>query len=287
MRLKYGGLKLKQNPIVSKSNDIIEASYRLSLNEQRLILICIAQIKKGQVIDKNSTFSINAQEFANTFDLAEKNCYKELQSVADRLYERSATINSPDPTDPKLTHTKTRWISSIGYIPGEGELRITFASKMIPYISMLEGRFTQYSIESISGMKSTYGVRFYELFKKWGSEKGKTKTIKEISIQELKAVLDIENKYKIFRDLRNKVLNPAIRDVNTHSDLAASYTQHKTGRKITHLIFKFNYKPQRELLLGDTPIPKRLTKSYVEQHAYPGESYQQARDRLARTRQAA
>ena len=95
---------------------------------------------------------------------------------------------------------------------------------------------------------------------------------------------NIEDKYKIFRDLRNKVLNPAIQDVNIHSDLSASYTQHKTGRRITHLIFKFNYKSQRELALGNTPTPKRLTKNYVEQHAYPGESYQQARERLARTR---
>ena len=287
MRPEYGEFKLKQKPLVSKSNDIIDASYRLSLNEQRLILMCIAQIKKGQMIDKNSSFTVRAQGFARAFNLSETDCYKELQIIAERLYERSATINNPDPVNPKLTHTKTRWISSIDYFPGEGELVITFASKMIPYISMLEGRFTQYSIDSISGMKSTYGVRFYELFKKWNGENGKTKTVKEISIQELKAILDIEDKYKIFRDLRNKVLNPAIRDVNTHSDLSASYTQHKTGRRITHLIFKFNYKPQHELSLSEAPTPKRLTKAYVEQHAHPGESYQQARDRLTRTRQTA
>ena len=274
---------MPQGLIVNKSNDIIDASYRLSLNEQRLILMCISQIKKGQLINEHDPFIINAKEFADEFKLSERDTYKELQVVAERLYERSATINNPDPTNPDLLHTKTRWISSIDYIPGKGELMISFASRMIPYISMLEGRFTRYSLDAISGMKSTYGMRFYELFKKWSSETGTEKSIKEISIDDLKRILDIEDKYKIVRDLRIKVLNPAIQDINTHSDLSASYTQQKRGRRITGFTFKFFYKNQINLPLTKSK-PQKITKSYIEQHANPGESYEQAKQRLSKRR---
>lgn len=34
--------------VIYKSNDIIEASYRLSLNEQRIVLACIGQINSKE-----------------------------------------------------------------------------------------------------------------------------------------------------------------------------------------------------------------------------------------------
>lgn len=243
--------------------------------------MCIAQIKKGQSITKNEPFLVNAKEFAETFQLPLTNAYRDLQSVADKLYERSVTIPTPFPDKPKISQLKTRWISSITYIPGEGELMIGFADNMIPYISMLEGRFTRYSLDSITGMSSTYGMRFYELMKKWLTETGKKNNIKEISIDELKTILDLTGKYKAIKDFKIKVIEPAIKDINKCSDLVASYTHKKTGRRITHLVFSFEENTQLKITLknkGDRPI--KITKAYIEKHAYPGETYEQARQRL-------
>lgn len=274
-----------KNLSVVKSNDIVDASYRLSLNEQRLILMCISQIKKGQSINDKQQFVVNAHEFARTFKMALANAYRDLQMVADKLYDRSVTIKNPDPRNPKLEQTKTRWINSIGYIPGNGELMITFAGPIIPYISMLEGRFTRYSIYSISDMSSTYGMRFYELMQKWRSENGVEKNKKEVELVDLKSQLDLDTKYKSIKDFKKYVLEPAIKDINTHSDLKASYTQRKTGRRVTHLIFHFEADEQLKMPLnnGTSKRPK-INKAYIEQHANPGESYEQARQRLSQTR---
>ena len=220
---------------------------------------------------------------ANTFKMALPNAYRDLQTVADKLYERSVTINNPDPYNPKLEQTKTRWINSIGYIPGDGELMITFAGPIIPYISMLEGRFTRYSIYSISDMNSTYGMRFYELMQKWRSESGVEKTHKEVKLVDLKSQLDLDTKYKSIKDFKKYVLEPAIKDINTHSDLKASYTQRKTGRRVIHLIFHFQPDEQLKMPLnnGNQKQPK-ITKTYIEKHAKPGESYEQAKQRLSK-----
>lgn len=273
-----------KSPTVVKSNAIIEAGYRLSLSEQRLVLMCIAGIEKGNPINENEPFIINAHEFAEQFDLPLTNAYRDLQVVAERLYERSVTIYDPDPDNPKISHTKTRWISSITYIPGEGELMIGFAHKIIPYISMLKGRFTRYSLDAISGMNSTYGLRFYELMKKWQTEAGAVKNTKEILLTDLKKLLDIETKYKAIKDFKKYVVEPAIKDINTCSELIASYTQKKKGRRVTHLIFHFETDQQIKILLPVTEEPTKIDKKYIEKHAYPGESYQQAKDRLNQAR---
>ena len=274
---------MSKSMTVVKSNSIIDASYRLSLNEQRLILMCIASIERGQNISEHDPFLVNAHDFAEKFDLPLTNAYRDLQTVADRLYERSVTIYNPDPDNPDATHLRTRWISSVTYLPRKGELTIGFARQMIPYISMLKGRFTRYSLDAITGMSSTYGMRFYELMKKWQTETGTTKNEKKISVDELKGTLDLQGKYKAIKDFKLKVVEPAIRDINDCSDLIASYTQEKTGRKVTHLIFTFKENEQLQIpFSGSKGQRPKVTKAYIERHARAGESYGEARERLNR-----
>ena len=239
----------KMKDLIVKSNHVIEASYRLTLNEQRLVLACIQKIKKGQKIDPATPFVITASDFSDMFSVSLDRAYSELQTVADRLYERSVTVYQPDPEEPALAATKTRWITAIDYIPTGGKVRLYFSSKMIPYISMLEGGFTRYNMEYIAKMNSVYGIRFYELMKSWlFGEPRKTKTVEINEIKELLALKDEKGNYQYpsIKDFKLNVLNKAMEDINTHSDLTASYEDKKTGRKITHLTFIFALKVRTE-----------------------------------------
>ena len=254
---------------VVKSNKVVEAGYRLSLNEQRLILTCIAQIKKGQSLSADDAFVISASEFADIFDIPLNGAYVELQRVAERLYDRSVTINNPDPDNPKIKVTRTRWITSISYVPGEGQLIMQFAAQMVPYISLLEAEFTRYSLSSVAEMTSIYGIRFYELMIQWGRFGERT-----IEISDLKAMLGLENKYTAIKDFKHRVLEPAMLDINTYSDISAHYEQRKTGRRVSHFIFKFQPKGYQK------KASLKITKQFIEKHAKPGESYETARQRL-------
>jgi plasmid replication initiation protein len=264
---------MKKPLTVVKSNKVIESSYRLTLNEQRLVLACIAKIKKGQRISANDRFEVSAVEFADVFKITVDQAYRELQEVAERLYARSITILNPDPKDSRITHLKTRWISSIAYASKQGSLVLRFAQDIIPFISLLEGNFKPYLLECVAGMSSIYGIRFYELMMQWES-KGE----REIALDELKRILDLDGQYAAIKDFKKYVIEPAMRDINEHSNLEASYTQRKSGRVVTHLIFKFKPKvtPKSEV----HPKIKRITKSQIEKAARPGESYEEVKARL-------
>lgn len=251
------------NDLVVKSNHVIEASYRLTLQEQRVILMCITQIKKGEKIDAYTPFVVTASDFADMFSVPLTGAYSELQSVANKLYERSVTVYQPDPEEPTLEATRTRWISAIDYIPRTGKIRIYFAAKMIPYISMLEGNFTRYNMEFISKMNSVYGIRFYELMKSWlFGEARKKKTVEITELKDLLALKDDKDNYQYpsIKDFKLNVLNKAMEDINEHSDLQASYQDKKTGRKITHFEFTFGLKVQEleSKQLPATEQPKQV-----------------------------
>jgi plasmid replication initiation protein len=88
----------------------------------------------------------------------------------------------------------------------------------------------------------------------------------------------------LIKDLKKYVIDPAIKDINTHSDYTVSWTQRKTGRNVTHLTFTFGKKQtadKAQKLASATQEPKifGVPKSEVEKHALPGDSWQQAAER--------
>ena len=272
---------MTKQELVVKSNHLIEASYQLTLNEQRVILMAITKIHRQKPLCSDDVFAIHAEDFSSYFDIDLKNAYCELIKVAERLYERTLIINQPDPDFPTLTKTKTRWISSIDYIPETGTLRLMFAQKIIPYLSMLKEQFTKYPLVSISSMSSIYAVRLYELLKQWDCI-GR----REVMLDWLKQQLEIENEYERMFDFKKYVIEPAITQINTHSDLTVSYTQRKTGRVVTHFTFVFSpkaaVKPKGSIKkkphVGTTI--NGVLKVDIERLARAGESYEQAAARI-------
>ncbi len=226
-----------QKLMVCKANKVVEAGYKLTLNEQRVILACIAQVNSTEELLKTDEFELSAKDFAKLFGISEDRSYSELQEVAKNLYQRSLTIYNPDPTRPKLKKLETRWISSIGYMPEEGKITLCFAQKILPYLSELKGQFTRYNLEHIGKMTSIYAIRLYELLAQWQSI-GK----REIEVDWLKKQFEIEDQYSAMCDFKKRVLDPAVKDINTHSNYQVSWTQRKTGRKVTHLTFEFSEK---------------------------------------------
>jgi plasmid replication initiation protein len=222
---------------VYKANEIVEASYRLTLNEQRVILACIGQVNAAEKLLVTDKFEPSAKDFAKLFGILEDRAYSELQTIAKTLYQRSVTLHNPDPNYPTLKKLETRWISSIGYLPEVGKIVLRFAQDMIPYLSELKGQFTRYKLEHIGNMSSAYSIRLYELLMQW-----KTTGKREMEIDWLKRQFQIEGKYNSIKDFKKHVVDIAVKDINTHSNYQVSWTQRKTGRKVTHLTFEFSEK---------------------------------------------
>nr|WP_305910482.1 RepB family plasmid replication initiator protein [Methylomarinum sp. Ch1-1]MDP4523238.1 RepB family plasmid replication initiator protein [Methylomarinum sp. Ch1-1] len=107
---------------IYKDNNVINASYRLTLNEQRLILSCIGKIQSDQPIDEQMHFSISVGEYAQLFNITPKRAYYDLREVVERLFDRFIVIDAksiPDSFKEKIKiydgKFKTRWISYIAY----------------------------------------------------------------------------------------------------------------------------------------------------------------------------
>ena len=265
-----------KNLTVCKANKVIEAGYKLSLNEQRVVLACISQVNSVEELFKTDRFELTAKEFSRLYGIEEDKAYQSLKEIAEQLFERYVIIDNPDPDEPTLKYTKTRWISSIDYIPEKGKIAVYFALRMLPYLGQLKGKFTSYKLEHIGKMNSIYAIRLYELLVQWQST-GK----REVEIDWLKKQFEIEDAYDRMFDLKKYVIDPAIKDINEHSNLQVSWTQRKSGRRVTHLTFYFSEKEpvetkakEKEKRIGGVKV------SEIEKLARPGESWEEAARRI-------
>jgi plasmid replication initiation protein len=220
---------------VVKANSLIEASYRLTLDEMRLLALTIGTMnpKSDQQI-----FEFSVSEFVNQFpDVNADRAYTQIKSAIERISERWVK------TEDEKHVTKFRWVSSQTYFKKEGRFKIALTNEIMPYLTQLKGQFTQYQLNHISGFSSVHAIRLYELFTQY-----KRLGERYISIEDLKKWLQLEDKYDRYNNLNQWVLLPALAEINEKSDLFVEYESIKRGRKIVGIEFSITY---------EKPVKKR------------------------------
>ncbi|MEK6452373.1 MULTISPECIES: replication initiation protein [unclassified Myroides] len=99
--------------------------------------------------------------------------------------------------------------------------------------------YRKYELVTAMSFQSEYSMRFYELFS------NQAKPI-NYSIEELKEMFCITNKYKLTADFLRYVVEPAKKELDEKSPYTFIYKPLKTGRKITSLQFIPIYQAGKE-----------------------------------------
>ncbi|WP_146766025.1 RepB family plasmid replication initiator protein, partial [Pseudomonas luteola] len=118
---------------VVKSNHIIEASYRLSVAEQRVILSAICQVRRNHPVTDQVLYSVTAAEIAELCGTDPKTAYRDLQSAAERLQTRRVSlILEPDGITIRSRRRRvTCWVQTIDYIDQEGRIELRFGKDIL------------------------------------------------------------------------------------------------------------------------------------------------------------
>ena len=252
-------MTLKRSELVVKSNRLIEASYRLGLNEQRIILYSICRCREEQKgLFPDLPVTITADAFTKQFpSVGRGTVYQQLRDAMEALYDRSVTIHDIDPVSGHARVKKTRWISEGAYVDGAGNIQVIFTPEVIKYITRLEAEFTSYQLEKVGNMTSSYAVRIYEMLSQHREIGHCT-----LNLTWLRETLGVEpGEYKLTADFKKWVIEIAVDQINKHSDLTVSYKPVKTGRAITDFAFKVKVKDRKPKAAGsanDQAIREKL-----------------------------
>lgn len=234
-----------KNGLVVKDNALINASYNLELTEQRLVMLAIINARElGQGITADSKLEIHASDYAKLFNVSPDASYKALKEAVNNLFNRQFSYTAEYKKTGKVGIVRSRWVSRIFYVDDLALLEITFAPDVVPLITRLEEHFTKYEAKQVAHLTSKYATRLYELLIAW-REVGKTPIFE---LQQLRKNLGVEDdEYQRMHHFKSRVLETAITQINEHTDIKATYDQHKQGRTITGFSFKFKQKKQPQI----------------------------------------
>jgi plasmid replication initiation protein len=224
--------------LVVKTNRLNQAFQVLSLAEFHIVQLAIVDARDtGTGLTTDIPLRIDALRYADVFGTTRQNAYMRMKEAEETLFNRRFSFFDEDG---KLV--KSRWISQVKYLDNEGAIEIVFTPAVVQGISRINGVkefFTQYLLSQTAQLKSVYSSRLYELLIQWRST-GKTPII---NLEDFRAQLGVEeNQYKLMSDLKKRVLDLAINDINEKTDIKVNYQQHKKGRSISGFSFTFKQK---------------------------------------------
>lgn len=223
--------------VITKSNHLIEAGYKLSLNEQRLVLASISVLDSRKAIPKK--IRINAQEFAEQFEIPKNKAYVYLAEAADKLYERDIQTYDGQYDD------RFRWLSRRRYAKGEGYVEISFSDEISVYLTRLQKSFTSYKYSLVRHLKSPYSIRLFEMLIRW---KDTGQLI--IKLVDFKTRLEVDGMYDRFTNLKSRIISPAIKELEAHCGMKIKFRPIKNGRTIERIEFTFTMDEQLQLELS-------------------------------------
>jgi plasmid replication initiation protein len=243
---RYGGLSHQSCPpmereltniSVTKSNSLIDASYKLNAQAQKLVLACLGKVDSRPDATPQKEITLTASEFSELMGIDIKNAHRELYKAADALFKSSIILHEGD------EEIELHWIQEKAKkMKGEGAVRIIWSDRILRYICQLKSRFTSYKLRNIASLQSGHSIRLYELLMKFNATGERV-----IYLNDFKSALGISDKYPEYKDLAKRVIKPAIEELNQRSDLVIKFDTIKKGRNIAALVFEFKQSNQLKM----------------------------------------
>lgn len=229
---------------ISKANTFVEASYSMTLDEMRVLSLTLGVFNPE---NPKRGFDLTVADFCKHFpEVNPEIAYVQVQKAIRRISSRWMTLQN----DENILH-EVAFVTDRIYFKKEGRFYIEFHEKLLPYIAHLKRKYTEYQLVNIGAFTSTHSIRLYELCSQY-----RDTGWRQTSLAELKDWFQVSDKYPRYNSFNQRVLTPAIDEINAKSDLLVDVETIKRGRTIIGLKFIISVK-------------KKTVKSELKRRPFP------------------
>ena len=234
---------------ITKHNDLITSAYRLSLTEIQIILYGISLVNPTNNKFPRS-YEIDIKRFGEMFNRKHSEIYNDVkEAIMKRFWEREFTFQDKYETNKQgeLVRARVKWVTTVKYSDKAGFIKIYFNPEIEDYLHNLKNNFTSYYIDQICKFKRFYSVRFYELAIMNLNKSKRNEATFKISIDDIRDIFELKEKYPRFCDLKAGVIDPSINEINKLSDIIMRVKISRTGRSPEAIVFTVKSTNSKEL----------------------------------------
>ena len=223
---------------VVTSNYLTRNQIVLSARERKIVTYLISRIKPGD--DKNTRYSFQIREFCEVCGIDYLNNVSGVKDAIRRLANKSEWVRTTEQRNGKTVKAELlfRWMESVEFVPDSGIVEFNFPRNMGDQLYELRKNFTEFQLISVLGMKNKYSIHFYQYLVSFKSV-GKV----EMTLEELREVLQLGDKYRNYKDLNKFVLKTVIKEINFFSDIEVEIQKiSEAGKTVSSLVYANNAK---------------------------------------------
>lgn len=235
---------------VTKSNELIESTYKLTLQEQRILLVLASKVQPSDETLKPYKFRV--RDFIDIIGGKQgTGFYSYMKEVVTGLQQKTLTLKKGSKS------IVANWLITSIYEENEGYIILKFNPDLKHLLLELKEKFTMYQLENVVRLNSVYSIRIYELLKQY--EKIRKR---EFTLEALRTLLGIEpNKYKQYGHFKSKVLLVSQQELREKTDIEFDFTEIKTGRKVTGILFNIKSNKQHIEVIEGEPKEEKAKKA--------------------------
>ncbi len=211
------------NSIVQKSNSLVPIMSEYDLQELRLIAYCIAHYDSRK--PDNRKFTAKVSDLDSIFSMDKDSAYSVIKRV----------VRAMKPFELKMSDGREKyiwWFEDFEYIPNKGEVKFMLTSGITPYILELKERFSFYKLCDVHKFKAASTWHLFENLNRWKNAGGW-----HVSLKELHGILGADGKYPRFDSFRQRLIDPAVAEINEKSSLNVEYVKETSGKSVVALRF--------------------------------------------------
>lgn len=255
-----------QKALVTQDNKFVYAKYDLNTNEMKFFMWIVAQLNS----QKNQLFQVCEIPLSEIFEIWQWNnsvinyayCSQIVENMASKVYIEDFKLL--DEKTMKQVRVKTamplfQWIK---YKEGDAYISYKLNDNLTEYFVNLKQNFTQLKFRDIQQMRSAYSIRIYNMLM---AEIGQNRTIFKMNLEVLCNILEIPASMRKWYEFKKNVLQIAIKDINTKSNLVIlDVIPKKTGKKVTDIEIMFDYKNNKTRISREKKKRENFVKAVID-----------------------
>ncbi|MFP6171631.1 replication initiation protein [Helicobacter pylori] len=280
-KFKRPSVKKSQKYLITQDNRLIYAKYGdITANELKFFYYIISKL--NPINDKDFEVceipiseilgeALNHENDQDNYTYIKKLC----ESLLGRYF-----IDETLSIDPETNKEVDKFLGMpmfkiLEYTKGEATIKYQLNEYLKPYLLGLKKNFTQIPLQRILPIRSGYAIRIYQMLL---SDLKQNRNEIEMNLLYLQDVLCVPKSMYVWKDFKNNVLEPSLKEINATTDIVADYRPLKERQKIVKLAFEICYKDlqkrkdqakDKEVQRIQTEIIEPLTELKNKTLAYP------------------
>ena len=223
-------MKEQKLEVLMQSKNLVETSYNITAVQNRVFYHCLFAAQKEKSGELCCT--VRLDDVRRLIPNPNQRTLANIKKMFKVFKDTSLLFDKED--EGELIECDYNLIAGSEYNTKRQEFKIFFMERLYNHI-LSYTNYAPLNLEIMAKYTSFYSQRLYEALRMW------SRTDKEIThifrLETLRFILGVGDKYPEYKNLKQRVLNQALKEINAAGNMVVSISEIKEGKKVTKIEF--------------------------------------------------